>query len=346
VAAAPAAPPAQPEWKPVAEDLPQATACATAPKAAELSEAALVAAAKGDPDVQYHLLRGWICADPDAPLRLLGSLDPAHLEPVLCGLPWQAAYGPNWVGFQRERLHCDNCRAAVADAGAGICPLACASIEPCAARSAAANKAWGALAGGDARTQYERKLKAMRTLRANGALADEDFAQLADAFARLNYSRGEISSEEMWDVDIRRRARTSAVTGDAQLSDEEWALLRKPFGEAKLERPKSVLAAGEAKLAAICDEVQLPGPKLTRRWGIAWITPSAAVWIQGPGTSEEIDPEATGGCSKVLDAVDVDGDGSPEVVLVVFDSDGYSLAIYSIVNGKAERRWSGGGRSG
>jgi hypothetical protein len=360
---APLAPPPV-DWKPAKAQLAQSLACASAPKAAELNEAALIAAAEASPDAQYELLRGWICADPNAPLAQIEKLDAAHAEQIVCGLPWSAAYGANWIDFADKRLRCPACNAIAADA-APLCLYACAAnwdetaraggapgiykvsaAQVCGTRSVQVRKAFAVQAAGDARQAYDRLITALRALRKKGSLGDADYGRLADAFTRVHYAQGgEISTEEMWDVDLKKRAPDSALSGAAEVTDAEWARLLPAFGKGNVERPPTAMAVGEAKIVAICSETKKGENRLSRAQGIAWMTPTTLAWLEAPARAT-IDPEATGGCTGVLDAVDIDGDGAPEVILIEYGSDEYGLAVYAVDKDKAVKRWSGGGRGG
>ena len=189
-------------------------------------------------------------------------------------------------------------------------------------------------------------------------LGKAEWTELAAAFAVAEYAEGPVGMDGDpagqpgdWNI-LDGRADDSTVEAEgkppADIAARALALL--PAGLAReLAAPglaglRATLADGEPGwLLGACGHraIDQSGENNQRVQLLAWVSDKRALPIYATLTpAGEVEASA---CSRPKDVVDVDGDGTAEVVLIDGYHEGQSLSLWQLVEGQWVMRFSGGG---
>jgi len=308
-------------------------ACEDGEQAATL--ASVIAALAEPAEERIERVRGWLCADPPAAAAAVRALDAADAGPsAKCALPLGALLSSiNQREGELPGLFAGCPKSEEMDALA-LDELRDARIE----------------------RREDRARETMRKLRGQ-PLDKPRWEELARAFAELNYAdecrQIEPGCTPPDDYAIgKARAQGSAVDGEGppppEVKERALALFKDLSAEARakveVQALHGSLRPGEP--GWLVSAAGLVRSGLSRRqWnGVAFLTAQRADIVE-PFESRKVikSPEGSAVGYALHDLVDIDGDGTSEIVLDVSRWENTYLAVYSIVDGRGVRRWAGGG---
>ena len=286
----------------------------------------------------------------------------AQAQRLLCSLPWSTLLGQ--ARLLGAVLGCPACEGA-GDYGDGegtpeclpgvnqdgVAPRVCvlgyaqalevfsgeqpAGIEACAESAQEANQA---AQEAEAARVYEHARRVVQRLRAARPLGAGQWGELVEQVGFLDYRGDRVPVRGTFSV-------TSGEAPDAAALRKRIApLLAQPTVPDELkgklptlpEAPLSILAFPSGLIVRVCDDTPLEslksGESPIGRRALFWLTPEKVVALEGPAIAvgwndQEEGPAGIAPCNPPLDVADLDGDGTPEVVLRRTDGHGAFRAI-------------------